>query len=95
MGKLSGHPAGQKQEECCMKFNRPTEEQIRSLAYEIFVQSGSQPGHDLDNWLQAEHELMQWPLGRIARALKVTKDRPRGSFVAGGGGRRDDRRSRY
>jgi hypothetical protein len=83
-----------------MKFNRPTEEQIRSRAYEIFVQSGSQPGHDLDNWLQAEYELMQWPFAGIARALKVTKDRPRedrlhGSFVAGGGGRRDDRRPRY
>jgi hypothetical protein len=97
-GGLSEHPAGQT-EEWCMKFNRPTEEQIRSRAHEIFLQHGSQPGHDLDNWLQAEYELMQWPLGRIARALKATKDRrhedrPRGSFVAGGGGRRDDRRSR-
>jgi len=42
-----------------MKDNRPTEEQIRRRAREIFLQNGSQPGHDLDNWLQAERELMQ------------------------------------
>ena len=82
-----------------MKFHRPTEEQIRSRAHEIFVQSGRQPGHDLDNWVQAEYELMPWLFGGIARALKVTKDRrhedrPSGGFVPGGGGRRDDRRPR-
>jgi len=49
-----------------MKFNCPTEEQIRSRAYEIFVQSGCQPGHDMDNWLQAENELMEFPVRRIA-----------------------------
>ena len=40
-----------------MKDNRPTEEQIRRRAREIFVQNGSRPGHDLDNWLQAKREL--------------------------------------
>jgi len=49
-----------------MKFNRPTEEQIRSRAHEIFLQHGSQPGHDLDNWLQAENELMPWPVRKVA-----------------------------
>ena len=57
-----------------MKFNRPTEEQIRSRAYEIFLQSGSQPGHDLDNWLQAEYELMPLPVRKIAElAPRETK----------------------
>ena len=82
-----------------MKTDRPTEEQIRQRAYEIFLQHGSQPGHDVDNWLQAEYELKPLPVAEIARALKVAKDRPHddrpgASFVAGGGGRRDDRRSR-
>jgi hypothetical protein len=27
----------------------------------FFFSSGSQPGHDLDNWLQAEYELMPLP----------------------------------
>jgi hypothetical protein len=58
-----------------MKFNRPTEEQIRSRAYEIFLQSGSQPGHDLDNWLQAEYELMQLPIHKLAE-LEPTKTKP-------------------
>jgi hypothetical protein len=50
-----------------MKANRPTEEQIRQRAHEIFVQHGCQPGHEVDNWLQAEYELMQLPTEKIAR----------------------------
>jgi Protein of unknown function (DUF2934) len=49
-----------------MKFNRPTEEQIRIRAREIFLEHGSEPGHDVDNWLQAEYELMQLPVRKIA-----------------------------
>ena len=49
-----------------MKSNRPAEEQIRIRAHEIFLQHGGQPGHDLDNWLQAENELMEFPVRRIA-----------------------------
>ena len=49
-----------------MNFNRPTEEQIRSLAHDFFLQHGSQRGHDLDNWLQAEHELMQVRVRKVA-----------------------------
>ena len=49
-----------------MKFNRPTEEQIRIRARELFLEHGSQPGHDMDNWLQAEYELMQVPIRKIA-----------------------------
>jgi hypothetical protein len=50
-----------------MQVNRPTDQQINQRAYEIFVQSGSKPGHDMDNWLQAEYELMQLPVKRIRR----------------------------
>lgn len=32
-------------------------EEIRIRAYEIFMERGGQPGHDLDDWLQAEQEL--------------------------------------
>ena len=49
-----------------MSFIRPTEEQIRQRAHEIFLQSGNQPGHDVDNWLQAEYDLMQLPVRKIA-----------------------------
>lgn len=32
-------------------------EEIRRRAYEIYLERGSLPGSELDNWLQAEHEL--------------------------------------
>ena len=55
-----------------MKLNRPSEDQIRTRAREIFLQNGSQPGHDLDNWLQAERELMQ-SSGRPVKELEPPK----------------------
>ena len=33
------------------------EEQIRRRAYELYVQRGSAPGLELDDWLQAEQEI--------------------------------------
>ena len=33
------------------------DEEIRRRAYEIYLERGEQPGHELDDWLQAEHEL--------------------------------------
>jgi len=32
-------------------------EEIRRRAYEIYLERGEQPGHELDDWLQAEREL--------------------------------------
>jgi hypothetical protein len=37
----------------------PTTEEIALRAYEIFVARGGGPGHDLDDWLQAESELLR------------------------------------
>jgi hypothetical protein len=36
----------------------PLEEQIRRRAYELYVQRGNQPGSELDDWLQAEQEIL-------------------------------------
>ena len=33
------------------------EQEIRSRAYEIYLQRGGQPGNELDDWLRAELEL--------------------------------------
>ena len=49
-----------------MKAIRPTVEQIRRRAYEIYLQRGGQPGHEVDDWLQAEYELMHLPTEKIA-----------------------------
>ena len=32
------------------------EENIRRRAYEIYLERGGDPGHDLEDWLQAERE---------------------------------------
>jgi hypothetical protein len=46
--------------------NCPTEAQIRSRAYQIYLQHGAQANHEMDDWLQAEYELMQLPIRKIA-----------------------------
>jgi hypothetical protein len=33
------------------------EEKIRRRGYEIYLERGGEPGHDLEHWLQAEREL--------------------------------------
>lgn len=35
----------------------PTHEQIQQRAYEIYSARGGVPGRELDDWLEAEHEL--------------------------------------
>ena len=34
------------------------EEEIRRRAYEIYLGRGEEPGHEIEDWLQAERELM-------------------------------------
>ena len=35
------------------------EERIRRRAYELYVERGNQSGSELDDWLQAEEEIME------------------------------------
>jgi Protein of unknown function (DUF2934) len=37
----------------------PLEERIQRRAYEIYVEHGNQSGSELDDWLQAEEEVLQ------------------------------------
>jgi hypothetical protein len=41
------------------KSNIELEERIRARAYELYQQRDGEPGHELDDWLQAESELTQ------------------------------------
>ena len=34
-----------------------SEQEIRRRAYEIYLERGAEPGHELEDWLQAEREL--------------------------------------
>ena len=36
---------------------RPADETIRNRSYEIYEGRGGEPGHDWDDWFQAEREL--------------------------------------
>lgn len=38
-----------------------SEQEIRRRAYEIYLQRGAQPGHELEHWLEAERELAAIP----------------------------------
>jgi hypothetical protein len=44
-----------------------THKEIAARAYEIYQERGCQHGHDMDDWLQAEYELMRLPIREIAK----------------------------
>jgi len=46
-------------------------DEIARRAYEISLERGSQPGHELDDWLSAEKEL------QVQRAVVVEAQSPR------------------
>jgi hypothetical protein len=37
----------------------PDQDQIAAAAYNLYLQNGCQPGHELDDWLRAEKLLIQ------------------------------------
>jgi hypothetical protein len=61
-----------------MKQLRPTQEELAARAYEIYGKNGSQSGHDRDDWLQSEYELMHLPL-RMLAAVIPPRTQPRDS----------------
>ncbi len=48
----------------------PTREEIELRAFQIFIERGGTDGHDVDDWVQAEHELSEKyaNIGRVAKA---------------------------
>lgn len=42
------------------------QEKVRVRAYELFEQRGSEHGHDIEDWLQAELELIQQKTEKVA-----------------------------
>jgi Protein of unknown function (DUF2934) len=56
-------------------------EEIERRAYEIYEERGCQDGHDLEDWLAAEHELtgrpsVSEPGSRIKAAVAQAMQRP-------------------
>jgi hypothetical protein len=49
----------------------PTREEIELRAYEIYVERGGAQGNDLEDWLQAESELIE-EYGKTGQTAKAT-----------------------
>lgn len=45
---------------------RPAQVAIAARAYQIYLERGCQHGHDVDDWLQAEYELVRLPVRKLA-----------------------------
>ena len=51
---------------------RPSESEIARRAYALYEMRGRRPGHDVDDWLSAERELLHhygWPRSRRGGCL--------------------------
>jgi len=48
-------------------YRLPIEAEIRQRAQEICLTRGGQPGHEINDWLQAEYELAQLPVAHLAK----------------------------
>lgn len=44
----------------------PTPERIAARAYQLYLERGRTNGYDVDDWLQAEYELIQLPVRKLA-----------------------------
>ncbi len=65
-----------------MSVTRPTQSEIAARAYELYIQRGRLDGYDTDDWLQAEYELTQLPVDKIAELdAPKAKDRKHRSLV--------------
>jgi H+-transporting ATPase len=45
---------------------KPLEDQIRQRAYELYEERGREDGHDVEDWLHAEKEIMEQKVRRMA-----------------------------
>ncbi len=61
-----------------MRKRRPTHQQIAARAYQIYLECGCQSGQEVDHWLQAEYELTQIPVRKLARVKPTIQPEGRG-----------------
>ena len=58
-----------------MTQQSPTPVQIAARAYQLYLERGRTNGHDVDDWLQAEYELMQLPVRKLAELAEMEPPR--------------------
>jgi len=66
---------------------RPSEEEISARAFELYLRRGSVPGYELDDWLQAEAELVAQSVNE--RGTKSSNDGNEQPAVRRRNGRRE------
>jgi hypothetical protein len=45
----------------------PLDDEIRSLAYQLYCEGGYQDGHDLEHWVQAEQRILDGKTANLRR----------------------------
>jgi cytidyltransferase-like protein len=80
---IKAGPASAARNPLAKKIGFPTQEEIRAKAEQICLERGGQPGHELNDWLQAEHDLMQLPVRKLA---ELPPPKPRKGTKGGGVG---------
>jgi len=50
--------------------SHPTNEEIEERAYQLYIERGRADGHDIEDWLRAEQELLVKP-SQIGRVVKT------------------------
>ena len=73
---------------------RPSQDAIGRRAYELYLQRGSVAGHELDDWLQAEAELIAGAADAEAPSSGQEADAGRSSRPESNEGRRPASRER-
>jgi hypothetical protein len=71
---------------------RPNDEDIAKRAYELYLQRGSLPGYEVDDWLQAEAELSASAARDLGQGLAKDGSEetgPTGTAARRSGARRD------
>jgi hypothetical protein len=53
----------------------PSPEDVARRAFELFQARGGAPGHDLENWLEAERELSRTAPGEVDEQMRSGRDR--------------------
>lgn len=61
-----------------MTFRRPTHQEVSARAYQLFIERGRVEGYAVDDWLQAEYELMQLPVRMLAEIEPQEEEAQRG-----------------
>ena len=62
------------------------EQEVRNRAYAIYLQRGGQPGHELEDWLQAERQMstnLTAVLQELLQNTNLFNDDPQDTGIAG------------